>query len=507
MILNLITLYLMLSVACIMYLTAFIFGNGKATYMKILGTECTLISIYVFGYMMELHAKNLQDAIFWNGVQYLAIPFISTMWLLMSAMYIGSIKKLRDWRVYLIFLVPIGTFLIRFTNHWHHWYYTGYTMNVIGQLQFMVLEKGPWYWVQSLHIVVTSALSVYVFFHAYKNRKAHDRMKYTLLLIASLIPIVCVVLIFTTAKSIGFDPMDFCLPIAEALMTYAVVHYDFLEIKTLARDELFESSMDSMLVMNTAMKIIDFNQNASDFLKMHGINLVESRLEDHQNKAPELISALRETSEVVYETKKDGHTAYWKIETKNIFNTRKEIYGQLKTIRNVTTTIETERYLEKIAATDELSQLNNRHKFIESGHKMVAAALTENAEMTMMLDIDHFKNVNDTFGHQIGDEVIKGISRSLSTKFQNSGMVSRIGGEEFTVIMYGWGLDAAYSQAEEFRKEVQASRFVEDSDYQITISIGVAAWGEGGYLDHLAQTCRCCTIPSKKCWQKPSLFV
>ena len=84
MLLNLVTLYLIISAVLTIYLAAFIYLKGKAVYMRIVCVECILVPIYVLGYMLELHSTKVRDAVFWNYFQYLAIPFLNTFWLLMA---------------------------------------------------------------------------------------------------------------------------------------------------------------------------------------------------------------------------------------------------------------------------------------------------------------------------------------------------------------------------------------------------------------------------------------
>jgi diguanylate cyclase (GGDEF)-like protein len=92
-----------------------------------------------------------------------------------------------------------------------------------------------------------------------------------------------------------------------------------------------------------------------------------------------------------------------------------------------------------------------------------------------MIDIDHFKRVNDTFGHGAGDEVLKGVVGTIKTLLRDGDLFARIGGEELVVLMPDTGLDAARRVAERLRAAIEAERYpLPDNSVTITASIGLA---------------------------------
>jgi diguanylate cyclase (GGDEF)-like protein len=94
-----------------------------------------------------------------------------------------------------------------------------------------------------------------------------------------------------------------------------------------------------------------------------------------------------------------------------------------------------------------------------------------------MLDVDHFKDINDTYGHQAGDMVLQALGRLLNTSLRASDFSARYGGEEFTVILPQTAREQALKLAERLRKEVaDRDHLFEGQTFAITVSLGVASF-------------------------------
>jgi len=138
--------------------------------------------------------------------------------------------------------------------------------------------------------------------------------------------------------------------------------------------------------------------------------------------------------------------------------------------------------LQQQALTDALTDLPNRRFAMERLEQ--EWALTQRGERAlscMMLDIDHFKKINDTFGHQLGDEALKQVADALRKTARAQDVVCRYGGEEFLVICPDTGATAAYQAAERMRVSVESLRMLapDGRHMPLTLSIGVAEKGEG----------------------------
>lgn len=130
--------------------------------------------------------------------------------------------------------------------------------------------------------------------------------------------------------------------------------------------------------------------------------------------------------------------------------------------------------LEKISRTDDLSQLSNRRFWEDCVFSEFERHKRSGSPLSMvMLDIDHFKQVNDQFGHVAGDQMIREISDLLSANARHADVVGRYGGEEFGVLLPDTELDGAMQCAERIRLSVQTLN-VKPYGIRCTVSLGVA---------------------------------
>ena len=131
---------------------------------------------------------------------------------------------------------------------------------------------------------------------------------------------------------------------------------------------------------------------------------------------------------------------------------------------------------QQAATTDFLTGLDNRRQLLRLGVPLIAGAQRHGTPLAVaMLDIDHFKRINDTWGHDAGDEVLARIGQMLKTGFRSSDVVARFGGEEFCVIAPGLAPQEAFALFDAFRCELSKETFEFCGEtVSITISIGVS---------------------------------
>lgn len=132
--------------------------------------------------------------------------------------------------------------------------------------------------------------------------------------------------------------------------------------------------------------------------------------------------------------------------------------------------------LTRIADTDALTGLRNRRRFDEmAGDEVLRSAHGRQVLWLLMIDIDNFKMINDTFGHLEGDHALRQVSRVLREGVRGSDIVARYGGEEFCILLPGADENTAHATAQRLRRIVSELRVGPKFDHPVTISIGATA--------------------------------
>ena len=148
--------------------------------------------------------------------------------------------------------------------------------------------------------------------------------------------------------------------------------------------------------------------------------------------------------------------------------------------------IETE--LQRLATTDVLTQSSNRRHFFECAHREFEQARYQGTPLAfLLLDIDDFKVINDTYGHQEGDNVLQRIAESGRATLRRGDVFGRVGGEEFAAVFPGCAPDMAMQVAERLQREIQRLSFSHgDQTFGITVSQGLTSLtAEDGSVDSL----------------------
>ncbi len=133
----------------------------------------------------------------------------------------------------------------------------------------------------------------------------------------------------------------------------------------------------------------------------------------------------------------------------------------------------------EMASHDALTGAQNRHAFDSALQREINLARRENSPLSMLvLDADHFKRFNDSYGHAYGDAVLKTITDTINTTIRGSDLLFRFGGEEFVVLTSQTVADGAFLLAERIRKRIESIKQINSIDTHTTISIGVATLHE-----------------------------
>ncbi len=216
----------------------------------------------------------------------------------------------------------------------------------------------------------------------------------------------------------------------------------------------------------------DIRQGSNSFLEIHPEDRERIKEVFHRTVA----TGVGECAEFRFALK-DGKTRYMQSDGRAIRGADGAVSKVVVVSRDITELKRRETELLEMAATDILTGLPNRRHFVAQLEQESARILRDKGRCAsvLMLDADHFKMINDTFGHAVGDDVLRHLATLMQNKLRKVDTVGRIGGEEFALILPGAALPAAEAFAERLRQYVAATPVPQaDRTIPLTVSIGVA---------------------------------
>jgi two-component system, cell cycle response regulator len=171
------------------------------------------------------------------------------------------------------------------------------------------------------------------------------------------------------------------------------------------------------------------------------------------------------------------------LRVKNVLRIKKAEKALKKAMSQLT---EKNQILKKLSTTDELTRLSNRRQLIKQLKEKIYDASRYSTPLSVILfDIDHFKKINDTYGHLSGDEVLKKVAEVFLNSLRSSDIAGRYGGEEFLLILPNTALEKGINVANTFNEKIKELTFESIPNAKVTISGGICEYSNEIKYEHL----------------------
>jgi diguanylate cyclase (GGDEF)-like protein/PAS domain S-box-containing protein len=417
---------------------------------------------------------------FWLYVTYVG-AVIAPPALLVFAMQLSGID---DWlKPPILLTLSIESLLVLialFTDSWHGLFFAGKQTQGIG----MILHGGPVFW---MHVVCSYLLILIAFIVLIR------RLIQTAGIYRKQIAVVLIGIGFPWLNSfifvLGFGPFPnadntpLSFSFAGLAFTYALLRYNLLDILPIARHVLIENMSDGVIVVDAQNRLVDINPAAEQLLGPARRSIIGEPVENvfsTWSDVVEMFYDVRET-EAVVPIGEPPHS-YFDLKISPLFSDRHRFLGRLVIWRDITLLKKAQADLQEQAVRDALTGLYNRRYLDETLERELARALREAQPVSfVILDIDHFKEVNDTFGHNEGDAVLQKLATLLLSHTRVDDIVCRYGGEEFLIVLPNVNAEIAFQVAERWRKSfVGLTMPLGHHEIKVTLSCGISEFPTDG---------------------------
>lgn len=431
---------------------------------------CTSYAVWSFAYVFAYAAYDNHVFYFWNKISAVGWCSFSAITLYLVLLITESKVIKRKIVVILIFLPSVVfLYMVLFL------FGTEISISPITAKIFYIGDFLYDFLFELLSIIILSIWGL-------KSQSKRIKKQSNILVISSIIPLCLNLLtqnILPLVTSIELPLMGQLYAVIMIFGTYIVIiKYKFLMPKEKYMSEkVVNEMMDMVVLLNEKGEIIKVSK--------YILNILGYEKEELISKNISLLVGEDSSLDITADNMKQGDMKYNEI---NIYKRNGErvpasiscisIYdsvindflGTILVIQDISMLYELKRKndeLQEKAIRDSLTKLYNQQYSLELLKKE-----SNNKELSvMMLDIDYFKEVNDTYGHQFGNYVLETISNILVSKVNDAGYVGRFGGEEFIIILPGTSMDQAGSIGEKIRSDIENYKF--NKDVRITISIGI----------------------------------
>lgn len=467
------TYFLFFSAAWTIFIGVRSLAVFKTDISKSFFSLCICIAIYSIGYGMELSSRELEQMLMWNSVKYIGLPFIPAFWVILALQYTNREHFFRPMVKSAIFAEPAVTLIMRYTNNWHHLFYSSVKV-VTGAFPVLFVEKGPWYLIHGVFMSFCVLFSCHLFILQLKRSSGKIRNQCIIMSVASVLPWLTYFPNVLNLSPYAIDLGPFVGSISCLLFFVALFKYDFLDLKPLARDQVFKYAKEGLIVLDRDFRIVEFNNAAANILETLKDTSISKNIQTvFPGKG--LIDAILSGKEIPYKVKHHDNEKHYTLRTSEVFDKKGNSVGFYINITDVTDFIFTLNCLEELASVDELTKIYNRRCFFEQSARELEKARRKEDDLSLIiLDIDFFKKINDEYGHQAGDTVLQHISEICLSCIRSIDILGRYGGEEFIVFLPHTPLKDAVIIAHRIKESIENAEIPYGGKViKVTASFGV----------------------------------
>jgi diguanylate cyclase (GGDEF)-like protein len=415
----------------------------------------------------------------WNKVQYLGISYIPAFWLLVAVRFSGRQGSISKPVFAVLFALSTLTLLFDVTNELHHFFYRSVSIDTAGPFPMIVLEKGPWYWIHIVYMNFALIAGIFLLVGTFMRSPRVYRKQAALMMIGSGLPWLFFIVYLAGLTPRGLDATPFAMAIAGPVFFWGMFRYRVFDLSPVAKESVFASMQDGAIVLDNLDRIVDFNPAAGRILQELDRDSVGCPMAEVLSSRPELLEILgsKVLEEAEFRAGGGDDARHYRARLSTVRNRWKKPMGKVLIFSDMTERVLMTERLRTLAATDDLTGAANRRHFLEWGRREISRAKRYGRPLSLViLDLDHFKSINDSRGHEAGDEVLRRVCRIIMDALRDTDVFGRHGGEEFVVLLPETPPGQAAEAAERLREKIAEIpiRAPEGGDVRITASFGVA---------------------------------
>ena len=469
-----------------LFLSAIIMG-GLAWYSSTLKSvpgvhqfraSILITSIWSICYAMELILPTVSGKQIASNFAFMAISALPVAWLATVMNFSGSGRRFSRLTPFLL-IIPLLTALVVWTNPWHHFFIQRLYLDVNGAFPISKAGYGPWFWVHSAYTYSLFVISIGILIGLMARTSRRYIGQPLTLLIGMLIPLLWNVLyVFDVLPFRRLDLTPYLYSLSGIVFWIGLVYTHLFDILPVARDMVMDAIRDVVVIMDLQDRVVDLNPAArAVFAWFEHDDLISKPVEQVFSKWPAILALLLDRKSVSRPLDlvllREDRKLHYQVSLVRLRDSQGAQIGRMLMLHDITDRKHMEEELRRLVVTDPLTELGNRRMFFNALESEFARAKRyQTGYCLIMLDLDHYKSINDRFSHMVGDEALRLAADAIRKTARQSDLAARYGGDEFVLLLPNTTLQGAVQLAERLRKAINQCQL--SVGERLTASAGVA---------------------------------
>lgn len=417
---------------------------------------------YSLGSFFEIQATTVDQIHLWISVEYLGIATIGPFWLLTAWGMTGHRDGPSNPFWLLLFVLPLAIEIVLVTNDSHGLFYTSIAVGSNGPFTVPILGKGPWYWVNMVYMNACLLTGGVICLQRVIRAAPVFRIQGLLMFTGSLMPWTGMLVYQLHLSPYGLDMAPLGLTVAGLIYAWGLFRFGLLDLTPIVHENVFTAMSDGVLVVDLKGRLTGVNPACQAILPELNPHQIGEPASGLLTARPGLLSMLGHPDAHVKDLELDvgGVIRHFEAGTMPLKDRHGRRVGTILNLSDISARVALLAELERMAATDSLTGLQNRRAFMVHAMREMERARRKAGPVSLILfDLDHFKAINDRYGHQAGDAVLCRAALLCQNLLRQTDLAARYGGEEFLILLPDTNLEAALLVAERLRAMLAAERF------------------------------------------------
>lgn len=433
--------------------------------------------IYMVGNGLMLQQTDAASAFQYICLEYFGIAFIPACFIALAVTFSPKRRQFFAPLVPVAVVISVLLLVAVLTNDWHHLYYTAITMDTSGPFPTVRLTRGPLSLIKTIYFMAAMVFAIIRYAKRIFDTGGIDSERMALFIAAFALGVISQIVALSGIVPWNLDVFPlFLLPIC-TLMAYGIRNKDLFDIGSRASKLVVNAMGDAVLVILGDGTILDANPAVRRFFPEADTKLTGENLKTLSPDLAALCEKLECGSSGEIVIKSGEESLFASVDMLQISGTGRKRAGVALILHDTTEAKRHVTLLEELVIHDGLTGCYTRRHWLSIAEReLVRSRRNLRPFAVIMIDIDHFKKINDTRGHAVGDVVLKNVTDAIQAHLRSTDSLGRLGGEEFAVLLPETTLDTAIVTAERLRLTVESlSSLTGAGDFpvQVTISLGV----------------------------------